>query len=57
MTPNAKTLDPNGTWPLASYSPKERRAPKKDRRHDPRRSVLGERRTDARRALTSLLRF
>jgi hypothetical protein len=49
--------DPSRTWPLASYEPPERRKAKVERRTDPRRSALGDRRKESRRSLRSLLRF
>jgi hypothetical protein len=49
--------DPKSTWPLASYEPPERREAKVERRAEPRRSVLGDRRKESRRSLRSLLRL
>lgn len=51
--------DPARTWRLASYQPAtERRVTKTDRRDDPRRSAIGERRGEkSRRVLASLLRL
>jgi len=51
--------DPGRTWRLASYAPptERRKTREEDRRTDPRRSALGDRRRANRRALRSLLRL
>ncbi|MFK7990268.1 MAG: hypothetical protein AB8I08_29880 [Sandaracinaceae bacterium] len=59
--PSPDWNDPRSTWKLASYlpptpPPAERRL-RADRRTEPRRATLGERRTSMRRSLRSLLRL
>lgn len=49
--------DPKRTLPLGSYAKPERRREETERRTEPRRAALGDRRTSAKRVIQALLRI
>lgn len=58
MSSSTKWNDPSRTWRSGSYQPPtERRVVREDRRQDPRRRTIGDRRSFQRRVIASLLRL